>query len=175
MQSPPEDVFNSYWSYLLYEMAHYKPILSLLVVIVSLVLLILFFHDNEVCVVASIVSLIFCIFILPFISDAFTQPISDKDFKIKLSAEVIALRPAGKGWGTTAYNMNQYLFDEGLWNTPYYFYRGRECHDFFRTITKDVPKDTERTLKWYMLKAAEVEEEAQLEYWRKQYPDANLP
>lgn len=164
MQPPPEDVFNSYWTYLLYEMAPYKPMLSLLVVIVSLVLLVVLFHNNEVCVVVYVVSLIFCIIISLFISDAFTQPISDQDFKIKLSAEVIALRSAGKKWGTTAYNMNQYPFDEGLWNTPYYFYHGRDCHDFFGTITKHVPKDTEWILKWYMLKAAEVEKEAQLEY-----------
>ncbi|CAI4054664.1 DUP/COS family protein SKDI_01G0860 [Saccharomyces kudriavzevii IFO 1802] len=138
----------------------------------------------------------------------FGTHVSDRDFILKLSVEVITRKPAGKEWKAVAYNMNQYLFDEGLWYTPYYFYCGRKCRYFFRNIiikesagthsssstneaenTQSAAPATETSngaaeprsiepvpiLKRYMLKARQVEEEAQLEYWRKQYPDANLP
>lgn len=32
--------------------------------------------------------------------------------------------------------MNQYLFGNDVWNTPYYFYCDKDCNDFFRTIIK---------------------------------------
>lgn len=154
----------------------------------------------------------------------FGTHVSDRDFILKLLVEVITRKRAGKEWKAIAYNMKQYLFDEGLWYTPYYFYRGRKCHYFFRNLiikesavthsssstneaentqsaapatetsndaaeprsikpdpnlvalcTKYFSKDTDPVLKRCMLKAAQVEEEAQLEYWRKQYPDADLP
>lgn len=104
--------------------------------------------------------------------------------------------------------MNQYLFMKRLWYTPYYFYSGKKCHEFFTTLIKEVnsgshsdsssnsAEDTQSPvsagktsnglnnfdsirsdpiLMAYVLKATQIEKEAQSEYWRKQYPDADLP
>ncbi|QHS71451.1 DUP/COS family protein SPAR_A00750 [Saccharomyces paradoxus] len=175
MQSLPEDTFSSYWSYLLYELAHYKPTLILFLIVVSLLSLIVLYRNNEVCVGVSVVLILLCFCSSGvIIGEGFEKPITHEDFETNLSVEVIVRKPAGKEWGTVAYNMNQYLFNERLWNTPYYFYSGRECRDFFRTITKNVPKNTGPILKEYMSKAVQIEKEAQREYWRKQYPKADL-
>ncbi|CAD6595144.1 BJ4_G0051650.mRNA.1.CDS.1 [Saccharomyces cerevisiae] len=63
----------------------------------------------------------------------FTKPIRNQDFEINLLVEVIKRKPAvrGKEWRTITYNMNQYLFDHGLWNTPYRFYDEEDCHRYF--------------------------------------------
>ncbi|CAI4241826.1 BAP_1a_G0000750.mRNA.1.CDS.1 [Saccharomyces cerevisiae] len=66
----------------------------------------------------------------------FTIPIQSLDFEINLLVEVIKRKPAvkGKEWRTITYNMNQYLFDHGLWNTPYYFYDDEDCHRYFLSL-----------------------------------------
>ncbi|CAI4054658.1 DUP/COS family protein SKDI_01G0840 [Saccharomyces kudriavzevii IFO 1802] len=172
----PEDIFNSYWSYLLYEVFHYKRLTFLFLAIGILVFLIIFSH-NLACVLVSVLLLIACFIIGLQIatSGGFFEPISHQDFILELLVEVIARKPAGKGWRTIAYNMNQYLFNERLWNTPYYFYSGRVCHDFFRTAVKRVQKVKDPILNPHALKAMKAEEEAQREYYKRQFPDADLP
>ncbi|CAI4239873.1 CPI_1c_G0000790.mRNA.1.CDS.1 [Saccharomyces cerevisiae] len=205
----PKEIFSSYWNYLLYEMAHCKPIMVLLSVITTLGVLITLFHNNDACSIIFGISLfISSLVLLVVVLSTFADPITEQDFVIKLSVEVIARKPVEKAWGTVAYNMNQYLFMEGLWHTPYYFYSGKKCHGFFTTLTKKVnsssysdfssnsvedtqsPVSAEKTtngpnkfdsirsdpiLMTYISKAIEVEKEAQREYWRTQYPDADLP
>ncbi|CAI4244881.1 CCT_1a_G0000770.mRNA.1.CDS.1 [Saccharomyces cerevisiae] len=202
----PEDTFSSHLSYVLYEIAHCKPIMFMIIIIVSLFSLIVLFHDNDECTVILVISLLVASMALLVVA-AFTfgKAITEQEFMIKLLAEVIARKPAGKEWGTVAYNMNQYLFMERLWYTPYYFYSGKKCHEFFTTLIKGVnsgshsdsssnsAEDTQSPvsagktsngpnnfdsirsdpiLMAYVLKATQIEKEAQSEYWRKQYPDA---
>ncbi|CAI4243085.1 BDM_1a_G0000770.mRNA.1.CDS.1 [Saccharomyces cerevisiae] len=205
----PEDTFSSHLSYVLYEIAHCKPIMFMIIIIVSLISLIVLFHDNDGCTVILVMSLIVASMALMVVA-AFTfgKAITEQEFMIKLLVEVIARKPAGKEWGTVAYNMNQYLFMKRLWYTPYYFYSGKKCHEFFTTLIKEVnsgshsdsssnsAEDTQSPvsagktsnglnnfysirsdpiLMAYVLKATQIEKEAQSEYWRKQYPDADLP
>ncbi|CAI4243171.1 BDM_1a_G0000780.mRNA.1.CDS.1 [Saccharomyces cerevisiae] len=49
----PKDIFRSYLSYWIYEIARYTPVIILSLVIGVLVLLIIFFNDNEACVFNS--------------------------------------------------------------------------------------------------------------------------
>ncbi|QHS71452.1 DUP/COS family protein SPAR_A00760 [Saccharomyces paradoxus] len=204
----PKEIFHSHLSYSIYEMAHCTPIKILALVIGVLVLIIIFFHDNDVCTIISGISLLTSIIILMIVLIAVSVEISDRDFKIKLLLEVITRKPAGKGWRAVAYNMNQYLFDEGLWYTPYYFYCGRKCQCYFNGLIKikelntypsSSMNDEENTqpgaqpdmsanevarsyiyspdpiLEAYFVKAAEIDKEAQREYWKRQYPEAALP
>ncbi|CAI4037125.1 hypothetical protein SMKI_01G0840 [Saccharomyces mikatae IFO 1815] len=101
--------------------------------------------------------------------------------------------------------MNQYLLDNTLWNTPYYFYSEKKCSKFFKGLVgltrssalfKSPTNGAENTqpntpanevsneiarfyiyspdplLEAYFVEAAEVDQEAQREYRRKQYPNA---
>ncbi|CAI4241373.1 CPA_1a_G0000840.mRNA.1.CDS.1 [Saccharomyces cerevisiae] len=34
------------------------------------------------------------------------------------------------------YKMNQYLLDNGLCHTPYYFYRDEDCHRYFLSLSE---------------------------------------
>ncbi|CAD6625815.1 XXYS1_4_G0035010.mRNA.1.CDS.1 [Saccharomyces cerevisiae] len=201
----PKDIFRSYLSYWVYEAAHCTPVMFSSLVIGVLISIIILFHDNENCVGVSVGFLV--IFFIIFgcvLGGIFGIPICDRDFKIKLLGETIARRPAGREWRTVAYNMNQYLFDEGLWYTPYYFYCGRKCQYFFNNLVKiegpnthlsSPTNDEENTqpdtseievlnvvgrffihspdpiLEAYLIKAAEINKEAEFEYWRKQYPE----
>ena len=115
----PEDTFSSHLSYVLYEIAHCKPIMFMIIIIVSLISLIVLFHDNDGCTVILVMSLIVASMALMVVA-AFTfgKAITEQEFMIKLLVEVIARKPAGKEWGTVAYNMNQYLFMKRLWYTP---------------------------------------------------------
>ncbi|EHN03451.1 YCR007C-like protein [Saccharomyces cerevisiae x Saccharomyces kudriavzevii VIN7] len=145
-----------------------------------------------------------------FVLGTFNDRVSDEEFEIKLLLEVITGKPAvkGKEWRIITYNMNQYLFDNELWNTPYYFYSDKSCYGFFRRLIKGKKPDANSSssandikntqsdapatepsnevtksysfsadpiLEAYYLKAAEAEKQAQREYWRKQYPDADIP
>ncbi|AJO97813.1 Prm9p [Saccharomyces cerevisiae YJM1444] len=205
----PEDTFRSYWSYLLYEMAHYKPTMFTIVITVSLILLLVFFHDKETCV---LVSMLLLILMCPLISMAaiiaFNHQTGDIDFKVKLLMEIITRKPAveGKEWRTITYQMNQYLFDNDLWNTPYYFYRDKDCYRYFLKLiegqtfkkpenlpTSDVTDierneattgapdertesftfSTESNYRKFLFKAAEVEQQAQNNYWQERYPEIN--
>ncbi|CAH1828122.1 unnamed protein product [Saccharomyces cerevisiae] len=159
----PEDTFRSYLSYWIYDILHYKP---------------------------------------------FTIPIQNLDFEINLLVEVVKRKPAVKGreWRTIAYNMNQYLFDHRLWDTPYYFYDDEDCHSYFlsliegRTFKKqeessasnvtDAQSNDETAgtpneaiefftfhsgpnYQKYLSKAAEIEQQAQNNYWKERYPEMN--
>ncbi|AJQ34989.1 BMC_2a_G0005820.mRNA.1.CDS.1 [Saccharomyces cerevisiae] len=206
----PEDTFKSYTTYLLYEMAHYKPmIFSFLALSVS-ILIVVIFHNVKACDVVFgfsifVTSILFLSTLIPF-----NVYISDEGFRIKLLLEVITHRPAvkGKEWRAITDNMNQYLLDNGLWSTRYYFYSTERCYKFFRFLVKEKPpgvnvnssvKDATSTqidapaneasnevikcfsfssdpiFEAYFVKAVEVEKQAQQEYWRKQYPDADIP
>lgn len=206
----PEDTFKSYTTYLLYEMAHYRPIMFSFLALSVSILVIVIFHNVKVCDVVFGLSIFITSFILIFALIPFNEYISDEGFRIKLLLEVITHKPAvkGKEWKTITDNMNQYLLDNGLWNTRYYFYCDERCYKFFRFLVKgknpdayanSSTNDTENTqsdasaneasseaakccsfnsdpiLEAYFVKAAEVEKQAQREYWRKQYPDADIP
>ncbi|EHN03475.1 YCR007C-like protein [Saccharomyces cerevisiae x Saccharomyces kudriavzevii VIN7] len=208
----PKDSFNSYLYYLLYEMAHYKPTIVCFLVTVISILMIVVFHNILLCDIAfGLLNLSFFVYALIEFNDS----VSDEEFKIKLLLEVITRKPAvkGKEWRIITYNMNQHLFDNGLWNTPYYFYCDQSCYGFFRHLIKgknlganssssaneventqsDAPAtqpsnevaksyhftfgpilEADPILEAYCLKAAEAEKQAQCEYWRKQYPDADI-
>lgn len=119
----PEDTFSSYLNYLLYELVHCKPIVILVSVITTLVLLIIPFHNIDICAVVFMISFSLSILSLFLVvMHKFVLPVAEQGFIIKLLVEVIAYKPAGMAWGTIACNMNQYLFKERLWNTPYYFF-----------------------------------------------------
>ncbi|CAI4238676.1 BAL_1a_G0000760.mRNA.1.CDS.1 [Saccharomyces cerevisiae] len=129
----PEDTFRSYLSYWIYDILHYKPVVITFLLNTCLVLLFLFFHDSVVSILFYVFSLLFCLPMLGASVGEFTKPIRNQDFEINLLVEVIKRKPAvrGKEWRTITYNMNQYLFDHGLWNTPYRFYDEEDCHRYF--------------------------------------------
>ncbi|CAI4238703.1 BMC_2a_G0000830.mRNA.1.CDS.1 [Saccharomyces cerevisiae] len=131
----PKDIFGSYLSYWIYEAAHCTPAMILSLVIGVLVLLIIFFNDNEACLAFSVAFLlIFSVILVLVLILRFGPQISDEDFKCKLLMEIITRKPTvkGKEWRTITYKMNQYLFDNDLWNTPYYFYRDEDWHRYFQ-------------------------------------------
>ncbi|CAI4238443.1 BAK_1a_G0000760.mRNA.1.CDS.1 [Saccharomyces cerevisiae] len=135
----PKDIFGSYLSYWIYEAAHCTPAMILSLVIGVLVLLIIFFNDNEACLAFSVAFLlIFSVILVLVLILRFGPQISDEDFKCKLLMEIITRKPTvkGKEWRTITYNMNRYIFDHGLWDTPYYFYRDEDCHRYFLSLIK---------------------------------------
>ncbi|CAI4244230.1 ADE_G0000770.mRNA.1.CDS.1 [Saccharomyces cerevisiae] len=140
----PEDTFRSYWSYLLYEMAHYKPIIFMTPITASLILSIVLFHDIPGILTFSVISLLLSIIILLISIGTFAAGTWDKDSKVKLLLEVIARKPAvgGKEWRIIARNMNQYLFDHGQWFTPYYFLCEHRCHEFFKSLIEQERSNT---------------------------------
>ncbi|CAI4239262.1 AHL_G0000860.mRNA.1.CDS.1 [Saccharomyces cerevisiae] len=202
----PEDTFNSYRSYILNEIARCKPLMIMFLIPVCLVLLITFFHDIKGILVFLLISLILSIIILLIGITAFVSETLNKGSIIKLLVEVITRKPAvgGKEWRIIAYNMNQYLFDHGIWHTPYYFFCEHRCHEFFKSLieqtrsnahlssptngaentqsntpAKEVSNEmvkpyifsSDPVLEAYLIKAAEIDKEAEFEYWRKQYPE----
>ncbi|CAI7035567.1 BBT_collapsed_G0000800.mRNA.1.CDS.1 [Saccharomyces cerevisiae] len=135
----PKDIFGSYLSYWIYEAAHCTSAMILSLVIGVLVLLIIFFNDNEACLAFSVAFLlIFSVILVLVLILRFGPQISDEDFKCKLLMEIITRKPTvkGKEWRTITYNMNRYIFDHGLWDTPYYFYRDEDCHRYFLSLIK---------------------------------------
>ena len=194
----PKDIFRSYLSYWIHEAAHCTPAMILSLVIGVLVLLIIFFNDNEACLAFSVAFLlIFSVILVLVLILRFGPQISDEDFKCKLLMEIITRKPAvkGKEWRTITYKMNQYLFDNDLWNTSYYFYRDEDCHRYFlslikgRTFKKQDKSSTSNVidgqrnegnetftlhskpnLQKCLSKAAEIEQQSQDEYWRQEYP-----
>ncbi|CAI4054661.1 uncharacterized protein SKDI_01G0850 [Saccharomyces kudriavzevii IFO 1802] len=113
----PEDIFSSYPSYLLYELAHYKPTMSLFMVLMILISLTVVFRENFTCLVIFLASIVLICCLSPVALCPFEEQISEELYQIKLLLEVITRKPAvrGREWRTITYNMNQYLFDNGLW------------------------------------------------------------
>nr|CAI6459121.1 CFF_HP1_G0000750.mRNA.1.CDS.1 [Saccharomyces cerevisiae] len=192
----PKDIFGSYLSYWIYEVTRHKAAVILLVLIVTSILLLVFFYNTEFCVVFEILLFSFYFAGTCMVVIAFSEPIGDREFKVKLLMEIITRKPAvrGKEWRTITYNMNQYLFDHGLWNTPYRFYDEEDCHRYFlhliegKTFRKPEKlssnvMDGQRNegnktftlhckpnLQKCLSKAAEIEQQSQDEYWRQEYP-----
>ncbi|CAI4670921.1 ADE_G0038370.mRNA.1.CDS.1 [Saccharomyces cerevisiae] len=126
--------------------------------------------------------------------------INARDIKIKLLVEVITRKPAvkGKEWRTITYNVNQYIFYHGLWDTPSYYYRDEDCHRYFlkliegknfkkqETSTRNVLNGkrnegvetfilhSKPNLQKCLSKAAETEQQSQNNYWREQYADIDV-
>ncbi|CAI4037126.1 SMKI01G0845 [Saccharomyces mikatae IFO 1815] len=194
MKSLPEDIFHSYWNYLFNEVVHYLPIMVVVLIIVGLVLSMVHFRDSKPCVHVLGVLLFLTPFALIVPICFFREQLGDRNFQRKLLVEVITRKPAvkGKEWKTITYNMNQYLFVNNLWNTPYYFYRDEDCHRYFLSLIEghtfkkqdkssiNSVKDVQRTefftfspgpnYQVCLSKAAEIEQRSQNYYWRQQYP-----
>ncbi|CAI4240232.1 BFP_1a_G0000760.mRNA.1.CDS.1 [Saccharomyces cerevisiae] len=192
----PKDIFGSYLSYWIYEVTRHKAAVILLVLIVTSILLLVFFYNTEFCVAFEILLFSFCFAGTCMVVIAFSEPIGDREFKVKLLMEIITRKPAvkGKEWRTITYNMNRYIFDHGLWDTPYYFYRDEDCHRYFLSLIKGKTfrkpeklssnvMDGQRNegnktftlhskpnLQKCLSKAAEIEQQSQDEYWRQEYP-----
>ena len=117
----PKDIFRSYLSYWIYEIARYTPVMILSLVIGVLVLLIIFFNDNEACVFNSaILAFTSLVGLLIILGDGNPKLVSRRNFRTELLVDVITRKPAveGKEWRTITYNMNRYIFDHGLWILP---------------------------------------------------------
>lgn len=116
----PKDIFGSYLSYWIYEVTRHKAAVILLVLIVTSILLLVFFYNTEFCVAFEILLFSFCFPGTCMVVIAFSEPIGDREFKVKLLMEIITRKPAvkGKEWRTITYNMNRYIFDHGLWILP---------------------------------------------------------
>nr|CAI6384577.1 AEL_HP1_G0000750.mRNA.1.CDS.1 [Saccharomyces cerevisiae] len=200
----PKEIFNSYRSYILNEIARCKPLMIMFLIPVCLVLLITFFHDSFVSTFFYVFSLLFSLPMLYYSYEEFTIPIQNLDFEAELLVEVIKRKPAvrGKEWRTITYNMNQYLLGHGLWNTPYYFYGDEKCYVYFLSLIAGVTPKKQTTAsiddiadaqsnvpttvtpgediepaspssapnyRNFLLKAAEIEQQAQNNYWKERY------
>lgn len=197
----PEDVFSSYPSYLLYELASYKPTMSIFMVLMILISLTVVFRENFACFIIFLASIVLICCLSPVAFCPFEEQISEELYQIKLLLEVITRKPAvrGREWRTITYNMNQYLFDNGLWGTPYYFYSEKTFYHYFLDLVRyttfktqeESPSSsstdaqpgepvaaTSTPVPLYtkcILKAVETEDQAQKNYWRKQYPIVDTP
>ncbi|CAI4468925.1 CLN_G0019830.mRNA.1.CDS.1 [Saccharomyces cerevisiae] len=196
----PKDIFRSYLSYWIYEIARYTPVMILSLVIGVLVLLIIFFNDNEACVFNSAYyAYLSLVVLLIILGDGNPKLVSRRNFRTELLVDVITRKPAveGKEWRIITYNMNQYLFNHGQWHTPYYFYSDEDCYRYFLRLVEGVtPKKQTATsignspvtakpedaiesaspssrlnYQNFLLKAAEIERQAQENYWRRRHPN----
>ncbi|CAD6595239.1 HN1_G0049360.mRNA.1.CDS.1 [Saccharomyces cerevisiae] len=196
----PKDIFRSYLSYWIYEIARYTPVMILSLVIGVLVLLIIFFNDNEACVFNSaILAFTSLVVLLIILGDGNPKLVSRRNFRTELLVDVITRKPAveGKEWRIITYNMNQYLFNHGQWHTPYYFYSDEDCYRYFLRLVEGLtPKKQTATsignspvtakpedaiesaspssrlnYRNFLLKAAEIERQAQENYWRRRHPN----
>ena len=99
----PEDTFSSHLSYVLYEIAHCKPIMFMIIIIVSLISLIVLFHDNDGCTVILVMSLIVASVALVVVAAVtFGKAITALEFMIMVVVEGGARAPAGRAGGTVA-------------------------------------------------------------------------
>ncbi|CAD6595233.1 HLJ1_G0049610.mRNA.1.CDS.1 [Saccharomyces cerevisiae] len=196
----PKDIFRSYLSYWIYEIARYTPVIILSLVIAVLVLLIIFFNDNEPCVFNSAYyAYLSLVGLLIILGDGNPKLVSRRNFRTELLVDVITRKPAveGKEWRIITYNMNQYLFNHGQWHTPYYFYSDEDCYRYFLRLVEGVtpkkqtatsignspvtakPEDaiesaspsSRLSYRNFLLKAAEIERQAQENYWRRRHPN----
>ncbi|CAD6595235.1 AMH_1a_G0000760.mRNA.1.CDS.1 [Saccharomyces cerevisiae] len=196
----PKDIFGSYLSYWIYEIARYTPVMILSLVIGVLVLLIIFFNDNEACVFNSAYfAFLSLVVLLIILGDGNPKLVSRRNFRTELLVDVITRKPAveGKEWRIITYNMNQYLFNHGQWHTPYYFYSDVDCYRYFLRLVEGVtpkkqtamsignspvtakPEDaiesaspsSRLNYRNFLLKAAEIERQAQENYWRRRHPN----
>ncbi|CAI4065286.1 hypothetical protein SUVZ_08G3620 [Saccharomyces uvarum] len=202
----PKDTFESYFSYLLYEITHFSPFVFSFVVLIILIISV----EN-----LNVHTFYIVLFVWLFIADfmglgysvfRFNAGSFDDNCNTKLLLEVITRKPAVKGeeWRTITCNMNQYLFDNELWDTPYYFHSENSCHRYFITLLegKHLYPQSDTTAidaQWDVLEsetsddaaksytfsskpdlercrfqAASLERQAQREYWRKHYPDSGV-
>ncbi|PTN15594.1 DUP240 family protein [Saccharomyces cerevisiae] len=166
----PEDTFSSHLSYVLYEIAHCKPIMFMIIIIVSLISLIVLFHDNDECTVILMISLLVASMALLVVA-AFTfgKAITEQEFMIKLLVE------CHEFFTTLIKEVNSGSHSDSSSNsaedTQSSVSAGKTSNgpNNFDSIRSDP------ILMAYVLKATQIEKEAQSEYWRKQYPDADLP
>lgn len=198
----PEDMFKSHFYYLLYEISHFKLGMFFVILLVISISSVLIFNVNDGNLIVFIFLFLFSIFGSIASLITFNESIKDENFKIKLLLEVITRKPPVEGieWRTITHNMNQYICDKGYWPTPYYFYCEHGCYNSFRDLIKaknpdahsnpstgdgadtqfitdarDAPNDGDPILEEYFIKAAEIQKQAVREYWKKQYPDADVP
>ena len=131
----PVDVFKSYFTYLLYEKAHFSPVVFTFVALVFVIFLFIITppHDNKVCDIILLASMVvnFSCFVIELLLMSYMPLCSNA--KIKLLLEVIAHKPpvGGVEWKFITYNMNQYLYDQGSWGTPYFFHCESDCYRLF--------------------------------------------
>lgn len=132
----PRNAFDSYLSYLLYEITHFPPFVFSFVV---LIILIISVENLDVHTLYTV--LFVCLFLADFLGLGysvlrFNARDFDDNFNIKLLLEVITRKPAVKGeeWRTITCNMNRYLFENELWGTPYYFHSENNCYRYFITL-----------------------------------------
>ncbi|EHN00825.1 YAR028W-like protein [Saccharomyces cerevisiae x Saccharomyces kudriavzevii VIN7] len=138
----PKDCFSSYVAYLIYEMAHFKLtafVIVLSAIVLSLILLLWDFIERKPLNIVLIANfIVFDTFGIIAAVIKFAMPMTGDNFQTKLLMEVIARKPSVEGveWRTIAYNVNEYLFNKGLWNTPYSFYSEDSCYGTFKRFMK---------------------------------------
>lgn len=142
----PSKVFLNFYTHCAYEVFHsfyIRAMIALMILFCSLS----FLNKRYTVTLYFISFTIFLITILCIPSVIFAKYYYMEQLaKLKLLREIINYRPSlnFETWDIIAVNVNTFMFENSLWNTPYYFYDGKKCHKIFKefAIAPYIMKDS---------------------------------
>ncbi|CCF56695.1 hypothetical protein KAFR_0B03990 [Kazachstania africana CBS 2517] len=131
----PEEVFRGRMPYYVNEYAHKKIFLTFFIgTLVGILFAILLSEQILICFIFS------CFAVLSFVVSIVFAAIPTNEFtshaKMKFLSEIIENKPNAniQTWTVITSHINEYLYDNGLWKTPYRFYNNEDCYAFFRSF-----------------------------------------
>lgn len=134
-----QDVFKNRFTYLCYELYHYPLSFYwyLVVCITWLTAGVRYYQgdDDLFTVLMILLSLMMCACLLVPIM-IYCQPMLNVDSKLKFCNEIIINKPdlTTESWSIISQNMNNFMYENKYWRTPYYFYDGKSSYNCFRSV-----------------------------------------
>lgn len=198
----PRDIFKNHFTFFIYEIFHQRLFIIWLSLFSTLLftIFICVFKDASIDLIfgLSLVTLFVSIFvIIPLI--LYNQPSFDMDTKMKFLSEVIKNKPNidMTTWEIISQHMNNFLYENNHWPTPFCFFDGKSSHRMFQFLvirkylgidkTTDGQSSLEEgsretgngsfynfedyNIERYMKKARDVYNKSVDEYLKARYPD----
>ncbi|CCK69651.1 DUP/COS family protein KNAG_0C05530 [Huiozyma naganishii CBS 8797] len=148
----PRDIYKSKTRHYIHELLHISYFkIGVLIYVLFLTSTVLMVQDTReyvlsafmiiICAVGAVAIVVF-IFRYHYLIRVFNS-----NTKILFLGEVVKHRPSldPESWNAIADRMNQQFYSTEEWSTPYYFYDGQSCLEFFRSFVIG-PKCNTQTL-----------------------------
>lgn len=135
-----QDVFRNRFTHLCYELYHYPLAFYWYLVVcitLSTTVVKLYWYDDDSLFTALLIIFSITMCLTAFVPLAvYSQPIFNIDSKLKFCNEIITNKPNldMDSWSIISQNMNNFLYENEYWPTPFYFYNGKSAYNCFRTI-----------------------------------------
>lgn len=138
IDNTPQERFKSYIAYILNEYTYtksFKGLFIMLLIIIFLIIYSSFTSSDSAILFAFIISFIsFFYFIFGILFTIGLRLFKTNEFvRAKFLKEFLRVNPGLdlSLWDSIAITMNTYMLENGYWASPYYFYSGQQCKDFF--------------------------------------------